>query len=539
MNYYKYIGLGLIGLSFLACNFEEVNTNPYEVKPEMGKMDGAAIGASFTALQSKAALVGTSANGTEVINQYQVAYHLSADTWCGYFGQNNTWRGGNSNPNYFLEEGWCAASYRNSYTEVMEPWRTIKVESERANWPEAFALAQILKILSWHKTADMFGPIPYSKVSEPIFTIPYDSEEQVYQRFFDELGDAIKLLTPKAEQGAKILTDYDVIYKGDLTKWVKLANSLMLRLAMRIRYADATKAQKYAEMAVNHPLGIINSKREEAKMAEGAGLSFVNNIETLAGQYNETRMGSSIFAYLVGYEDPRISAYFKPSTSEYATQLSFTEGKYQAIPLGHGYPQNDYFKAYSLPNISKSTPTYILRASEVAFLMAEGALLGWNMAGKSGDVASAELYKLGTSLSFEENGLATSLVEDYLSSNLTPSPYRDALFQFNFEAPTQATPQWGGSNEQKLEKIIIQKWLALYPNGQEAWSEWRRTGYPRLHKILRNQSGGEISDTQGVRRLKYPTSGLSPEERSNLDEALKMLGGANTGATKLWWDKKR
>lgn len=538
MNSYKYIAPWLMALGIFSCRFEEVNTNPYEVKPEMGKGDGASIGASFTSLASRVMTVGTVADGTKIANKYQTAYHLSADVWSGYFGQNNTWGGGYTNPNYFLVEGWCASSYQASYTDIVEPWRSIKIESEKAQFPEAFALAEILKILSWHKTTDMFGPIPYSKIDQALIATPYDSQEQVYQQFFNELTQAIELLSPKAQQGLKILRDYDIIYAGDLNKWIKLANSLMLRLAMRIRYADPVKAQRYAEQAAKHELGLITSKAEEAKIAEGAGLSFMNNLDIFTDQYAEARMGASIYSYLVGYQDPRLTAYFKPSTSATASIVGFTGQKFQAITPGHNFGQTEEMKAYSALNIKKNTPIYIMRASEVAFLLAEGALLGWDMAGQLGDAASQAFYKRGISLSFEENNLSPSLVTNYLASGLHPAEFRDVRYRVTMAAPTQATTAWSGTEEEKLEKIITQKWLALYPNGQEAWSEWRRTGYPRLHPIHTNNSGGEIPTASGVRRLKYPSSKLSVEARKQLDEALKLLGGPNTGATKLWWDKK-
>ena len=69
-------------------------------------------------------------------------------------------------------------------------------------------------------------------------------------------------------------------------------------------------------------------------------------------------------------------------------------------------------------------------------------------------------------------------------------------------------------------------------------TEWRRTGYPKLHKVVQNTSGGVISTEQGVRRIPYPESKLTAEDKVYLARALQLLGGANTGATKVWWDKK-
>ena len=93
---------------------------------------------------------------------------------------------------------------------------------------------------------------------------------------------------------------------------------------------------------------------------------------------------------------------------------------------------------------------------------------------------------------------------------------------------------------QKLEKIITQKWIALFPDGQEAWSEFRRTGCPRVIRVATNNSGGRIDSKKQVARLPYPTN-LSKDYPDLYQEAVnnsELLGGADNGGTKLWWDKR-
>lgn len=524
-------------LSLLAssCDFERINTNEFEMTPEMGIMDGIAVGGPITAMQKCVIPLGTQADGTDIANKYQIGYHLSSDVWSGYFAQNNNWNGGTNNTTYFLMDGWLSASYRNSFSEIYPLWKDVKTKSEEANAPETFALAQIIKISAWHRSADMFGPIPYKKAGEPIIIIPYDSQEDVYNAFFTDLADAIEVLTPKAEQNLKLLPDYDAVYAGDTRKWVKYANSLMLRLAIRVRYADAALAQKYAELAINHPIGVMENKEDAAKLDRGANLVFLNNIEVLANQYNECRMGSSMFSYLMGYEDPRLEAYFKESDSEYAVKAK-NERSYQAIPTGHDHKQNDTYKSFSKPNVNKDTPTYWMRASEVCFLRAEGALIGWNMGGSADD-----FYRQGIEMSFNENNVASSALEPYLKSDKLPMAYSvDAPgLSSKAAAPSTVSIKFEGSQENKLEKIMTQKWIALYPNGHEAWTEWRRTGYPKLHQVEVNKSGGVVNSKDGIRRMRYPiTSGQSLDDIENMKEAVKLLGGPDSPATKLWWDKK-
>lgn len=534
---YKYI-VGVLALSlFTACDFQKVNTNEFELLPEEGLMDGISIGGPITAMQKCVFPVGTQADGTSVANRYQTAYNLAADCWSGYFGQNNNW-GGPNNLNYFLKDGWVASSYTESYSTVVPLWQDLKGKTE-TQFPEVFALAQILKISAWHKATDMFGPIPYKEAGKGLITVPYDSQEEVYKSMFKELSDAIEVLTKYADNGnSKLLPNADAVYAGDVHKWVVYANSLMLRLAMRVYYADAALSKKYALQAVNHSYGVMKTKDDEAKMERGASLEFKNNLDVLINQYNECRMGSSMLAYLGGYQDPRLPKYFNTSTVSQAVTVG-TYGKYSGVPTGHDVSSNDAFRDSSRPAITSTTPTYWMRASEVYFLLAEAALHGFAVGG-----TAESLYEKGIEMSFEENGIASSEVADYMSSGLKPSAYSFHLTNpgVNVDVPavTQATTEWTGTDEEKLEKIMIQKWIALYPNGQEAWTEYRRTGYPKLHSVVTNYSNGEIDSEVGIRRMRFPTNkSTSAEDIANLESARKLLrGGLDKAGTRLWWDNK-
>lgn len=534
---YKYI-VGFLALSlFTACDFQKINTNEFELLPEEGLMDGISIGGPITAMQKCVFPVGTQADGTSVANRYQTAYNLAADCWSGYFGQNNNW-GGPNNLNYFLKDGWVASSYTESYSTIVPLWQDLKGKTE-TQFPEVFALAQILKISAWHKATDMFGPIPYKEAGKGLITVPYDSQEEVYKSMFKELSDAIEVLTKYADNGnSKLLPNADAVYAGDVHKWVVYANSLMLRLAMRVYYADAALSKKYALQAINHSYGVMKTKDDEAKMERGASLEFKNNLDVLINQYNECRMGSSMLAYLGGYQDPRLPKYFNTSTVSQAVTVG-TYGKYSGVPTGHDVSSNDAFKDSSRPAITSTTPTYWMRASEVYFLLAEAALHGFPVGG-----TAESLYEKGIEMSFEENGIASSEVADYMSSGLKPSAYSFHLTNpsVNVDAPalTQATTEWTGTDEEKLEKIMIQKWIALYPNGQEAWSEYRRTGYPKLHSTITNYSNGEVDSEVGIRRMRFPTNkSTSAEDIANLESARKLLrGGLDKAGTRLWWDNK-
>ncbi len=531
INQYKLLA-GICALSFMSsCDYEDINTNPYEMTDEMGKMDGIAIGGPILTMEKQVVPVGTQADGTDVINQYQIAYNLSGDIWSGYFSQNGDWDGGNNHMTYFLKDAWVSATYSNSYTNLYSPWKNAKRESEKSGDAEGFALAQILKISAWVKTLETFGPIPYIHAGEMALTIPFDSEEEVYDAMFKDLQDAITTLTPLAEQGGTVVADFDAVYGGNANKWVKYANSLMLRMAMRLKYIAPAKAKKWADTALKQSIGVMTVKEDEAQISTGAGYTFINNISYLASNYNEARMGTSMYAYLNGYEDPRLGKYFLPSGVEGALS-AFDGKKYAPVPSGHTEKKGT-FKEYSQPNMSSATPTYWMRASEVYFLRAEAAL-EWPEFGNA-----ESLYKQGIQMSFEENGLNASDVDAYLASKKKPVSVEIA--GYSAQAPTKATTEFSGNNEEKLEKIMIQKWIALYPNGQEAWTEWRRTGYPKLNQVKENKGGAEgITKEKGIRRMVYPIKfSQSAEDRANYEDAVSKLKDKKDKATsRLWWDAR-
>jgi hypothetical protein len=162
-----------------------------------------------------------------------------------------------------------------------------------------------------------------------------------------------------------------------------------------------------------------------------------------------------MLAYLGGYQDPRLPKYFTTSKLSQAVTVG-TLGKYMAVPTGHDVASNETFKGTSLPAITDATPTYWMRASEVYFLLAEAALHGFSI----GQTAE-NLYKKGIEMSFEEHGIAASEVSNYMNSGLKPSAYSLQAYRprisVNAPAVSEATTEWTGTDEEKLEKIMIQK----------------------------------------------------------------------------------
>ncbi len=547
MFQYKLVAAAFAMLALASCNYEEINTNPFEMTDEEGIMDGIAMGGLVTAMQKSVFPTGTQADDTGPVNAYQVAYNLSADAWSGYIGMNNTFQGGNCHLNYVIVDSWVAATFSNSYTNLLDPWKKLTASAKENDTPEIAALAQILKISGWHKVLESFGPIPYTAAGMETINVPFDSEETVYTEMLKDLAEAVDELTPKALSGVKVMADYDLVYEGDAGKWVKYANSLMLRLAMRLRSVKPELAKEYAQLAVNHSIGVMTEAGDAAGAGTGAGIALRNPIFWIADNYNDARVGTSILAYLVGYEDPRLSAYCQPAHNSCTVAMTAFDGKkYQAVPLGHSHTRSDAssteydsYYYYSKPNIKGETPLNWMRASEVYFLRAEAALYWGTEYGKGEPEA---LYKQGIETSFQENGV-TGSVDRYVNSDKKPAANKvtSQKFGFDFAAPTQATARFEGTQEQKLEKIITQKYIALYPNGQEAWTEFRRTGYPKLNPIVPggNHNTNQISEGRGMRRMPYPVSFNGTDQSQEIyQDAVRKLGGEDNAATDLWWAKR-
>ena len=218
INKYKLLA-SICAMSLLvSCDYENINTDRQGMTDEEGIRDGFAVGGSVTSMQKTVFPVGTQADDTDIINLYQTAYHLSGDCWSGFFGQNNDW-GGNSHPTYYLLDAMISSTYTSAYTNVLVPWKKLKASAEKNNTPEVFALAQILKISAWHKALESFGPIPYSHAADATMNIPFDSEKDVYTAMFQDLTEAIDVLTLKAEGGVVLMEDFDAVYAGDTRKW--------------------------------------------------------------------------------------------------------------------------------------------------------------------------------------------------------------------------------------------------------------------------------------------------------------------------------
>ncbi|MFT3935297.1 MAG: RagB/SusD family nutrient uptake outer membrane protein [Chitinophagaceae bacterium] len=526
--------LYVAGLCMLFCvsctkNFKEYNTNPNNATEEMMGYDNLSTGVFFSQMEQNVFPVAQPPSfGDEM---YQVVQNLAGDVFSGYMGASNNWFGGSNSTTYNLTPSWYGQAFNRAFLGVMPAWLSIKKKTDGIQSSRhVFALAQIIKVEAMHRTTDMYGPLPYSQFGNGALTTAYDGQQAIYNSFFADLDSAIAVLTEYVQQNpnSKPLAAYDLIYGGDYVKWLKFANSLKLRLAMRLAYADAAKAKQYAEAAVNNAYGVFTANDDNAVLKSTNGVQIHNPLQIICFNFDDIRMGANMESFLTGYKDPRLPFLFQN-----------VNGVYHGIRNGINITNKAlYTTPFSTLNVLSETPVRWMSAAEMYFLRAEGSVRGWNM----GSTAQT-LYQTGIQTSFDQWGAGSSA--NYVADSLSkPAAYSDPSNAGNniTAASTSLSTviiKWKEADalELKLEKILTQKWIAMYPDGQEAWTEFRRMRYPKVFPVVVNNSGGLINTTTQIRRLPFPTS----EYQSNaagVATGVNQLGGSDNGGTKLWWDKK-
>ncbi|WP_447640806.1 MULTISPECIES: SusD/RagB family nutrient-binding outer membrane lipoprotein [Chitinophagaceae] len=524
--------LSTIGVFFLsACTkkYADYNTNPYQATLEQQDPDNYFVGKNFPIMINAVTPAGDPSGKTDYINSYQVAYNLAADCFSGFMGEAGDWGGNSNNLTYAFNLDWVNEQF--SLTgKLMSAWKQVKDATDLNKDSLTFSVAQIIKVTGIIRATDSYGPIPYTSILTGTFTPAYDSQESIYTSAFADLIKARDILYKFGSTAGAQLKLYDMIYAGDYTLWAKYANSLVLRLAMRISYVDPAKAKTYAEEAVGNPAGLLASVSEGAThslKSENGAFNFNNPLAWLSTNYHEARAGASMQSILSGYGDPRLAVYYKNSTI--IGHTSDIVGVRSGINV-----TRSLYQPFSELNVDANTPMPWMQASEVYFLKAEGAIRGWNMGGSAKD-----FYEAGIKEAFAETG--ATMPANYLTSTAKPAAYVDYATAGNNVSGTNLdtiSVAWvdAATFKVKLHRIMNQKWVALYPNGAEAWADYRRTGYPRIFPVMLNKSGGAINTDLQVRRIPYPIAQYN-QNRTEVLKGISLLDGPDNGGTKLWWDK--
>ena len=455
----------------------------------------------------------------EVLQNYQRNVNLYPDLYCQYWANTVS---GFSSPRYDYVDGWIGNQWREHYTRNLR--RAIAMQDmvgEDPNYVDAIAIKEIWMCYAWSRMTDTYGDIPYFGAGTGE-KVPYNSQQDIYDDLLKRLDVAINAITGGAEQYAYD-DGYDLIYDGDVVQWQKFGNSLRLRLAMRLSNVDASRAQTEAAAAVNGPNGLLASNADVAKVPlwSKGWYDYLNN---MAWNWNNIRMSKTMSNYLYNQssvgEDPRAPKWFAYQVEgEAKTKEEAGFDIYDGIENGYNLVPSDSDENFATINLEGGYIDFVgdgaedfmycpvMFYSEVLFLQAEAAMRGWI----SGDANA--LYKQAVEASMNYVGVDATDADAYVAG----------------------LPNLSGANESSLKQLITQKWLANFPNGVEAWADFRRTDYPDI-TLPKDGVSGSASVASGtwVKRVRYPNS-------AHLNNEANMPSTQNTIETdrmdaRLWWD---
>jgi hypothetical protein len=358
------------------------------------------------------------------------------------------------------------------------------VPAQKAN---QLGIIAILEAYTYHALVDGYGAIPFSMALQPDeFPLPsYDSQQAVYTGIVAKLQSAISSM----DASAISFDGGEPIYAGDVASWKRFANSLLMRVAMRMSDVDEATARTVIN-GISGDLITDNSQNALWVFDANPGIANPLFIDNVIDTRDDFAVSDVLVNMLTSMGDPRISAYAGQTI----------EGDYVGMPSG--LLDADAFALK--PTTSRpaagvraaTAPAVMLDAAEVHFMLAEAYQRGL----LDGDAAAA--YNAGVTASMNYWGFTDA---DAISGYLAANAYDAANWK---------------------ESVGVQKWLAFYMNGPQAWAEWRRLDQPQL--VL---PAAAVNDVIPV-RLPYPIS----EQTRNGTELGKVTSNPNDLSTKLWWD---
>lgn len=438
--------------------------------------------------------------------------------------------------------------------------------AEDGNRKNINAILRIYRVYMMSVITDIYGDAPYSEAGQgylkEIYNPKYDTQEDIYNDFFTELKDAASAL-----DAANDRITGDVIYNGDVAKWIKLANSLRLRYAMRISDVAPEKARKEFEDALASEGGVLTSGSDDAlikymdisfSFGQDSYTDYRGNAlsQLLFGNdpaNNPSYLCSTFFNQLYNTKDPRtfmIARFYYDglmSQTSPDNRIDLTDeitgkgiamnpcqpGAFSYDPWPQGY-DSDMMKEIAKTNPSVETtmaretepklannflrgdnPGVVMTCAEVNLLLAEASLKKWN----TGETVEG----------FYSKGVRAAM--DFLADNYG----YDRISDNDFNAYI-AGNGIGHTEQQAKAAINTQAWILHFTNPAECWANVRRSGYPRLKSPAEYGFGQYLTGGKDIPvRLCYPTL-ESSYNKPGYDEALKRMGGKDSWNTHVWWD---
>jgi hypothetical protein len=370
---------------------------------------------------------------------------------------------------------------------------------------------------------DLWGPVPYtqawtgSATSSPI----YDSQESIYRDIMIKLDTANALLDPA---GSPILGD--ILYDNDIMKWKKFANSLKLRLLLRMSAKDEAFATTEMTKIYNDPTTypIFESNADHAALQYLGSTPNNHPINENRKTRDDHRVSKTIIDLQwqqSPYVDWRVCIYANLDEN----------GDYEGMPNGLTSSQAASYNGNGIKNTSKlgdyftaaTAPGMLMSFAELKFILSEAALKGYI---PGGETKAGELYLEGIMTSYAQFG--DDLVAAVDNNLGLPSATWDSD---SLALDFIANDVWGWDAGNAMELIGTQKWVAMFDQGLQSFIEWRRIGYPVL---LPAAEPDPTVDYMPV-RFPYPTDEAA-RNPANLAAGVALLGGPDNLNTPVWWD---
>ncbi len=370
------------------------------------------------------------------------------------------------------------------------------------------AMARIWRVWIYHMMTDAYGDIPYTQAAkgfEDVIIQPeYDTQQEIYTDMLNELKEAASMLGSQPDQIS--FGSADILYQGNADSWKRFANSLRMRLAIRARFADANLAAEHITDVIDDPMIMENSQNAVLSTLQPTPTEDPDNINMVYEYYltNNTPffVGFAITDVMIPTDDPRMPVFFTPSIDSVKS--------YRGRPIQLAQEQKDPYGQDMVASVGPylMAETYdiiVFNAAETHFLRAEAAFAGITTED------AAEQYYTGIEMSMQQYNVPEAQVTEFLNDP-------GVVYE--------------GGDEVKFEKIITQKYIAMFFQGHQGWAEFRRTGYPRVW------IGNEVGVTNGQipRRFTYPNDEYLKNEE-NVREAAARMGG-DLMTTKVWWDAR-
>ncbi|MFT5884347.1 MAG: hypothetical protein ACI9IP_000802 [Arcticibacterium sp.] len=395
-----------------------------------------------------------------------------------------------------IPANWFARIYRDGLSDIKEAKRLLALVETNVNTApiqkNKFAIMSITEVQMYSTLVDLFGNVPYSQALDFENPSPvYDDAATIYADLASKLDQAISDLDVNADSFS---SNNDLVNQGNTAMWKKTANSLKLRMAMRLADVDPAKSKSMAESAVAG--GVFSDMSEQLSMEYTTSSPYTHPAyEDIVLSGRADFVGSNTLVDMMNtLNDPRRAIYFDSNISE-----GFTGGTYGTA---NSYSSATHVGAFF--NTADS-PGIIMSCSEVEFLKAEGAARGYNMGG-----TAEELYNKAISTSIMELGGSQADADTYLAQESV--------------AYSTAAGAWN-------QKIGIQKWISMFHNGGiEGWTAWRLLDFDGFNA----PEGLTLSDIPT--RLLYPVNEATLNGQS-LSAAISAIGG-NSKTGKIFWDKK-